>query len=1671
MRKADENRAENYIRKHSRYKKWIVIALCLSLLSGTLTFYMLNKPATAMTEEGAKQVGLVLETADSDFENGLIEQMENGEDENSEGGQESGNGDENKDSGETPEGSSEGNSEGTADEASEDKSQGSEEASDAASSESTSGDNAAEGDSSEAVSESSSSLAASDASSDSSEAASSASSDDTSSEASSEASSKEAEVTNKDVKGNVKITVVYKDVNGEEVAESKELSISESFDLTREVKNIEGYLFDKGTIDETQVVLITKKTTSAKEENTDAASTASSSDEVKSYTYYQATTASGETKDILEDTELLLTYNKLNTQTSFTATDGKVTAQAVLSDPSSLPEGVELSIAEITSKSEDYAYDAYMQALNNNADKIADSESVSEAEEKKAFDDTNTLIYDIAFKLGGVEYQPKEGTVSISLSLNRNQLSTNLGATSSDGVSVVHLPVKEEIMENVDATSDATDIKASDIDVEVIKESDVDLSGNTDKVTFETDSFSAYALVYNAYGSIISWDGINTMSAKDVVKSLGDCTSFGAVAGTFESDPSGTTDVETNIAVGTLKRINEFGNTSNVYTHVDFTGYYITKNSTVDGTFGFGLYAEEYTESNRNPKNIGYFTIKVENKTGTVNLTDLFDEGELRKYARLYVYELDGDTNIVPDGESYSVGGHKFTVTYGTNDLATESDNDLVGSFSSSYIENDQSGINLYSKLKQVKGDTVYVKLSDSSYISYTWPDDKAGTMHEGTFPISVSSMLNTSAEAAKKMALLRSTDEVMVINAIGTSDGFQKDVAKVLTKDMKNVDLNNYLTSQGINIGNKLLIINLDLTLVGGNYELKQFKVNTDKESELTGQGWSEIANQIIINPLQRVGVENELVPYTGTLRLNTVSGTINAPKARVEVADGCHPGAVIADYIFQTREIHKLVTNKYKESQGTMVINNVSEADDIITIKADKYIDGKLATAEDTGKFSFTLVMMEKYDNGQYYWKWITNNITNKGSTISYDINPTLYGMTYGTSNSNKDDHTYYFVLYENDVALGRYNKDASVILIKIKYYKGGEKEPLYYRINSEESEKLQSNPGTGFFNDDHRISSKGATAQYQNVAFYNESKGTSDLRIHKMVVNDFGSGFVRDNTGTALLSNVTFKITNNSTGNYVVVIGFTGDTDKPKYAKEYDGKTHKETGKTYEYYYNRSAQWTVRDLPIGTYTVEEVGDGLTFTYDPSTDTSTIQTDTNLSRVTMYGVTTDKEGASKIGPGGVNYRAVFAVDVPGLQHEIPKAVRVGLDEIDNPSHTETVQICNFYSIPIGPIQVTKNFSGGTWDKDMEFTFVLSPVSYTATNSEGVAIPAEALPSQPMPVGSSNGVATVTLTGENATRNENGTYSAIAQFAAIPFRFEGRYIYKITEQNTGAYGISYDHREYYVEIVVNKRETWFNKKYTYDNMANPAKYTKDTELQELFWYLGATVTYATDINFSDVLAVCDLSLGTNPDTVVFENNKFIVTYKEGDVKAVAFNNTRTGELTVKKTWKGTTGEDISGDRSSLTLLIWQRTADTDWKGYGTVTLSPDNNWTQTVTGLPIYNEKGNLYKYTVKESDDYLATYLVAYKYNGNPAVTANDQDYITVSNEKMRDTGYAMTIDSSGMNYGEVVITNEVVYTNTLPSTGGVGTAPFTVIGLITAFTALAAGLFFSRRKKTVL
>ncbi|WP_051638691.1 SpaA isopeptide-forming pilin-related protein [Butyrivibrio sp. NC2002] len=58
-------KADKYLRRHDTRKKWLSVMLCVALLTGTLSMYILNKPATAMTEEGAESIGVVMDKANA----------------------------------------------------------------------------------------------------------------------------------------------------------------------------------------------------------------------------------------------------------------------------------------------------------------------------------------------------------------------------------------------------------------------------------------------------------------------------------------------------------------------------------------------------------------------------------------------------------------------------------------------------------------------------------------------------------------------------------------------------------------------------------------------------------------------------------------------------------------------------------------------------------------------------------------------------------------------------------------------------------------------------------------------------------------------------------------------------------------------------------------------------------------------------------------------------------------------------------------------------------------------------------------------------------------------------------------------------------------------------------------------------------------------------------------------------------------------------------------------------------------------------------------------------------------------------------------------------------------------------------------------------------------------
>ena len=80
-----------------------------------------------------------------------------------------------------------------------------------------------------------------------------------------------------------------------------------------------------------------------------------------------------------------------------------------------------------------------------------------------------------------------------------------------------------------------------------------------------------------------------------------------------------------------------------------------------------------------------------------------------------------------------------------------------------------------------------------------------------------------------------------------------------------------------------------------------------------------------------------------------------------------------------------------------------------------------------------------------------------------------------------------------------------------------------------------------------------------------------------------------------------------------------------------------------------------------------------------------------------------------------------------------------------------------------------------------------------------------------------------------------------------------------------------------------------------------------------------------------------------------------------------------------------------------------------------------------------------------------------------------------ITVGGESVYDPGYAMSFkkdEATGTeSFGEVVITNTKVYTNALPSTGGVGEIPYLATGIGMAVAGLLGGAVYRKKKEDEL
>lgn len=140
-------------------------------------------------------------------------------------------------------------------------------------------------------------------------------------------------------------------------------------------------------------------------------------------------------------------------------------------------------------------------------------------------------------------------------------------------------------------------------------------------------------------------------------------------------------------------------------------------------------------------------------------------------------------------------------------------------------------------------------------------------------------------------------------------------------------------------------------------------------------------------------------------------------------------------------------------------------------------------------------------------------------------------------------------------------------------------------------------------------------------------------------------------------------------------------------------------------------------------------------------------------------------------------------------------------------------------------------------------------------------------------------------------------------------------------------------------------------------------------------------------------------------------------------------------KLTVSKLWlDADTRQPVEPAAENIEIQVWRYTDSVESKEpFEKATLNKTNNWTWSKSGdkLPLTDAQGNAYHYLVEET------------------TTGNWNVYI----------------DNNGVQTGNITVQNYVYTGYELPSTGGMGTAPFGVLG---GALAAAAALLLVRKRK---
>ena len=634
-------------------------------------------------------------------------------------------------------------------------------------------------------------------------------------------------------------------------------------------------------------------------------SVASSSETVSSSSEKDLTAEEKIQKD-LDDSE----------KTVYSYEDSHISVTATLTDPKAVPDSARFVVTPVTQNSTAYNYDAYMDALNKDADAEAD---------EPVYTDENTLLYDMAFyydepqedgSTKEVEFEPVDGSVQIAAEFKKDQLTKDIAAENDEDVEVTHLPLTDEVKDSVDTTAKATNISTDDVKVENVQSANVSVDG-TQTAEFSTDSFSVFAFKNNGEQKN-TWAGTTEYSGEQVVnmiRAMDDPTNFAIYA----NDLFFQQHLEGNIKVANLHITGDapLNQIDTVQSRNKIKSLVITKTidkaENYDQTFYFGAF--------KGNDKIQEFSISIqkENTSGSITLGEDSETVKALSSDNINIYELDKEGgNAVQEGGK--VGD--YYVQYGDIQIESVKENDKytnyigkiqsnISSVSQSFFDQGNKGYKTYIEDFSTgwNGNDLVITspATDGNPLTVTnyrnidpkceriqrkegISSDVAGTLD---YLKSVSSLLANAKNGAKA-----GTGSLSVINLISTTGNLQGDLDAANFDDVQNGKaISNTINENGY------LLINIDLS-GKTTYLLNKLTIDgldPDADNE-------ELARHIIYNFVTK-NSDGSYSPYANKVTIdNLAGGTVLLPAGTYQHNGGLR-GTVIANQcnFNNGSEIHK--------------------------------------------------------------------------------------------------------------------------------------------------------------------------------------------------------------------------------------------------------------------------------------------------------------------------------------------------------------------------------------------------------------------------------------------------------------------------------------------------------------------------------------------------------------------------------------------------------------------------------------------------------------------------------------------------------------------------------------------------------------------------------------------